>query len=419
MWEQIRANQRNAAMLVVLMAGFMFLMGFALGELFSPGGGLFGLGIAFVIWIVLSLVSYFSGDSIFLAMSRAHKIKPSDHRTLYNIVEEMKIASGLPRMPDIYIIDDPAPNAFATGKGPETASVAVTTGLLQILNRDELQGVIAHEMAHVKNRDVLYMMMVGVMMGTIVLLADIGVRHLFWHGGRSRTSSKGGGQAQLIIMAVAVILMILAPIVAQLIYFALSRKKEYLADACAAQFTRYPEGLASALLKISGKPYKLKSATRATASMYIINPMKVSNLSVSDVTSTHPPISERVRILRAMGGGTDYREYDEAFKKVTGRPVGVIPPSSLKATKIEAKKKEREKSVKKEKTATEGPLDSGLGRIREVTNMMWLLQDFLFIACACGTKLKIPPVYGGKKIECPHCNKVHAVPIPERNKKEK
>ncbi len=399
-------------MLVVMMAGFLFLMGYIIGEAAYPGSGLFGLTVAFIIWLIMTLISYFSGDTIFLTMSRARKIKPSDHPVLYNVVEEMKIASGLPRVPDVYIIDDPAPNAFATGKGPETASVAVTTGLLQILDRDELQGVIAHEMAHVKNRDVLYMMMVGVMMGTIVLLADIGVRQLFWSGGRSRTSSRGGGgQAQLVIMIAAIVLMILAPIIAQLIYFAVSRKKEYLADACAAQFTRYPEGLASALLKISGKPYKLQSATRATASMYIVNPMQMTSQALSDVTSTHPPISERVKILRAMGGYA-YDDYDNAFRKVTGRPVGVVPVSALSAS-------ESKPAVDKQ-TSDGGKSDAGgLERIRQVTDMMWHLNSFIFIACACGTTLKIPPVYAGKKLECPHCRTPHKVPLPSEQAIEK
>ena len=402
MWEQIRANQTRSAVLVIVMAGVLFLMGYLLGEAFVKGGGLYGLFIAFVLWLILTLISYSSGDQIFLAMSGARKIRRSDHPVLYNVVEEMQISSGLPKMPDIYIIDDDAPNAFATGRKPETAAVAVTTGLLKILSRDELQGVIAHEIGHVRNRDVLYMMMVGVMLGAIVLLADIGIRGLFWGGvGRRRTSSSssgGGGQAQAIILVIAIVLMILAPIIAQLIYLALSRRREYLADATSAQLTRYPEGLASALEKLGGTTRKLKSASRATAPMYIVNPLKVTRRGLSDLSSTHPPISERVKILRAMGGAGN-AQYDEAYRKVTGRPVGVVPASALEASEdVPVQTPEH----------TDDATD--VGRFRQTTDMVWKMNGYAFIPCACGTKLKVPPAYAGRKITCPHCNASHVVP---------
>jgi len=295
MWEQVRSNQTRAAVLVFIMAGFLFLVGFIVGEFVIGGVGVIGLALAFIIWLILTLVAFYSGDQVFLAISGARKIRPQDHPILYNVVEEMKIASGLPHMPNVYIIDDDAPNAFATGRKPETAAVAVTTGLLRTLTRDELQGVVAHEMGHIKNRDVLYMMMIGVMMGAIVILAEIGLRTLFWTGGgrRRTSSSNGGGYLQLIMMIVAIVLMILAPIIAQLIYFAISRRREYLADASSALFTRYPEGLASALEKISGTPKKLRSATRATAPMYIVNPLAATARGLKNVTSTHPPISRQ------------------------------------------------------------------------------------------------------------------------------
>ena len=402
MWEQIRANKRRAATLVIVMAGILFLAGFAFGEVLSSGGGLVGLFIAFIIWFFLTLISYFGGDSIFLSMSGAKKIEHKDHPILFNVVEEMTIASGLPKVPDIYIIDDAAPNAFATGRTPEKAAVAVTAGLLEKLNRDELQGVIAHEMAHIKNRDVLYMLMVGIMMGTIVFLADIGLRHLFWTGGTRRTSSRsGGGQAEVVIFVVAILLMILAPIIAQLIYFAISRKREYLADSCSAQFTRYPAGLARALEKIAAAPTKLRAATRATAPMYIINPLKQTKKGLSDLSSTHPPISERVKILRSMAGGAGYLDYDQAYKKVTGRAVGVVPLTTLQSA-------EKVASVKPGKLDTQ----TQLNRIRQTTDMLWKLNQFIFIACACGIKMKIPPVYMNRKIACPHCSVEHSVQTP-------
>ncbi len=399
MWEQINSNKRKAAFLVVIMAGVLFTLGYILGVLFL-NNGIGGLILAFILWAIMTLTSFFGGDKIFLTMSRARKIEKKDHPILFNVVEEMKIASGLHVMPDIYIIDDPTPNAFATGRKYENASIAVTSGLLEKLTRDELQGVIAHEIGHIKNHDVLYMMIVGIMMGTIVLLADLGIRSLIFGGGRRRTSSGRGGQWTAVLYVVAIILIILAPVIAQLIYFAVSRKKEYLADACSAQYTRYPEGLASALEKISGSSRKLRSATRATASMYIVNPLKLGKKGLKNITRTHPPTDSRINVLRAMSGGADFMEYDSAFKKITGKPVGVIPRTSLgEADKINQRTREEKKEDKR----------SELERLRQTTDMLWRLNQFIFIACACGTDLKIPPAYSGKKLQCPHCLKTHSV----------
>ncbi len=211
----------------------------------------------------------------------------------------MKISAGLPTMPKIYIINEVAPNAFATGIKPENSAVAVTAGLLARLNRDELQGVIAHEVSHIVNRDVMFMTFAGIMLGSIVLISEVFLRSLWFGGGRySSKSSKSSGQGQMIIMIVAIVFAILAPILAQLLYFAISRKREYLADASAVRYTRYPEGLASALEKISDNTIELKTANKVTAPMYIVNPLKPKGQKLSDLTSTHPPISERIRILK-------------------------------------------------------------------------------------------------------------------------
>jgi heat shock protein HtpX len=399
-WEMIRANQRRAAVLVVMMAALLFAVGYAVGEAVA-GAGIGGLFVAFVVWVVLSLVSYYSGDQIFLSLAGARRIAKQDNPILYNVVEEMCLAAGLAKMPAIYVVDDAAPNAFATGRDPEHASVAVTAGLLETLNRDELQGVIAHELGHVKNRDVLYMMMVGVMLGAIVLLADVGARVLFYGGGRRRTSSRDGGQAQAVILIVALVLMILAPLIAQLIYFALSRRREYLADACSALYTRYPEGLASALEKISHSTAKLASASRATAPMYIVNPLAVTAKGLTDLTSTHPPTSARIHILRSMGGGAGYAQYDEAFRKVTGKPVGVVPAASLQAAQHAAAAPPAAPDTRER-----------LERVRHTTDMLWRLNQYAFITCACGTTLKVPPAYVGREITCPHCGAAHQVQPP-------
>ena len=262
MWEQIRANKRNSIILLFLMAAVLGLLGGIIGMAFvrHPLGGLFGIAIAFVIWAILAMISFSSGDQIFLAASKAVPVTHDVHPQLFNVVEEMSIAANLP-MPKVYIINDPAPNAFATGRSPETASVAVTAGLLGKLNRDELQGVIAHEMSHILHRDILFVTIAGVMLGAIVLLSQVFLRGMFYSslsgGSRRRYSSgggSGGGQAQLIIMLIAILAAILAPLFAYLFYFALSRRREYLADACGATYTRYPEGLASALEKIAARP---------------------------------------------------------------------------------------------------------------------------------------------------------------------
>jgi heat shock protein HtpX len=397
-WELVRANQRRAAALVVLMAGLLLVAGFAVGEAFAQGAGAVGLLAAFVVWLVLTLVSYSSGDSILLSLAGARKIEKKDNPVLFNVVEEMCLAAGIAKLPDIYVIDDAAPNAFATGRGPDRAALAVTAGLLETLDRNELQGVVAHELGHVRNRDVLYLMMVGIMMGTIVLLADLGTRALFYGGGRRRTSTRGGGQGQLVVLLVALVLMILAPILAQLIYFAVSRRREYLADACSALYTRYPEGLASALEKISRTTVTLRSASRATAPMFIVNPLGATSRGLADLTSTHPSISERVRILRSMAGGAGLARYDEAFRKVTGRAVGVVPRAS------------REAAAEAAATApAAADTTARLEKVRRTTDMLWRLNRYVFVACGCGTTLKIPPVYLGREIACPHCGAPHRV----------
>ena len=381
------------------MGVLLILLGYFLGLAFD--NAIVGLVIAISVWIILSLVGYFQGDSILLSMSRAKKIKRDDHPRLYNVVEEMKIASGLEKMPDIYIIDDPALNAFATGRDPNRASVAITSGLLQKLNRDELQGVIAHEISHIKNRDVLLMVMCGILLGTIVILAWYGSRFLIFGsmtGSRRSSSSGGGGQGQLIVLIVALVFMILAPIMAQLIYFAISRKREYLADASAALYTRYPEGLASALEKLGASTGQLKSANKATAPMYIINPFRKKGMKASDLSSTHPSISERIRILRAMAGAS-FIDYDQSYRQVH-RGEGVIPAASLAAETVPIA------TIKLEGETGE---PNEIQRARETSDVMWRLSNYNTITCDCGAKLRVPPKFKEPIIKCPHCGRTHQV----------
>ena len=306
MWELIRANQRKSFWLFIGMGILLLLLGYAIGSSFIPeGGGSFGVLVALGIWIVLSIISIAFGSNILLAISGAKEVTSEVHPQLFNVVEEMKIAAGLPNIPKIYIINEEAPNAFATGVKPENSAIAVTAGLLSKLNRDELQGVVAHETAHIFNRDIRFMTLAGIMLGAIVLISEIYFRGMWISGGGRRyssKSSKSSGQGQVIIMIAAIALAILAPILARLLYLAISRKREYLADATAVRFTRYPEGLAQALEKISSDQNSLKSVSMATSHLFISNPIKNKRLSskLSALFSTHPPIDERIKILRQM-----------------------------------------------------------------------------------------------------------------------
>ncbi|MFC2063271.1 M48 family metalloprotease [Chloroflexota bacterium] len=402
MWEQIRSNKIRSVVLVIGMGLLLILIGYLLGLYFFDNA-FGGLVIALVVWLIMTSFAYFQGDSLLLTMSRARKISRDDHPRLYNIVEEMKIASGLEKMPDIYIIDDPALNAFATGRDPNRAAVAITSGLLEKLNRDELQGVIAHEISHIKNRDVLLMAMCGVLLGTIVILAWYGSRFMIFGsmtGSRRSSSAGGGGQAQIIILIAAILFMILAPIMAHLIYMAVSRKREYLADASSALYTRYPEGLASALEKLGASTGQLKSANQATAPMYIVNPFRKQGIKASDLSSTHPPISERIRILRAMSGAS-FGDYDQAYRNIHQGGKGVVPATAGIAARVVPLSPPQAEG---KAAATEE-----VERVRETSDVLWRLNNYKTVSCDCGAKLRVPPSLKGTKVKCPHCGRLHSV----------
>jgi heat shock protein HtpX len=298
--ERIAVNRRNSLLLIAGFLAFVAVFGYVIGWAWigDPRGAIFGLVLAFVVGTISGLITYYGGGRMVLAASRAKEITHDDAPVLFNVVEEMAIAAGLP-MPKVYIIDDSAPNAFATGRDPEHAAVAVTSGLLEKLDRDELQGVIAHEMSHVGNFDIRYAMLVGVLVGTTVLISDFFLRGLWFGGGRRQ----GGGQGQIIMLVVAIALAILAPFFARLIQLSISRQREYLADATAVRLTRNPKGLADALQKISGDREVLEAANRATAHLYIANPIKKFEKRSKGLFSTHPPMEQRIEILRQMETG--------------------------------------------------------------------------------------------------------------------
>ena len=296
MYEQISRNKWKSFFLILFFLGFIFLLVWIFEEL--TGFGRYGLILAVFIASAMTVGSYYASDKIVLAISRAKPVKKEDYPYLYNVVEGLAIAAGLPK-PRCYIIDDTAPNAFASGRNPKNSVIVVTKGLLEKLNRVELEGVIAHEMAHIKNYDVLVQTLAVVMVGVVALLSDWILRSVFW-GGRRKGKSKGGGGGAAVFVIVGLVLAVLSPLIAQLIRLAISRKREFLADANGAFLTRYPPGLASALRKLAADKEPLEAANKATAHLYIVNPLKDIKGKVNALFSTHPPVEERIAALERM-----------------------------------------------------------------------------------------------------------------------
>jgi heat shock protein HtpX len=296
-YDAVAANRWRTVALIALFTAIVALIAYAAGEYFAPGAGIAMLPVALGVSGVSAAGTYFAGDKLVLAQSQARELGPGEETQLRNIVETLAVGLGIVA-PQLYVIEDSAPNAFATGRDPAHASVVVTRGLLDKLDRSELEGVLAHEMSHVVNRDIRVMLLVIVLVGTIALISDWMLRSMWWGGGRRRDRDRGGGG---IIVLVALALAILTPIIATLIQLAVSRQREYLADASGALLTRYPEGLANALRKISADTEPLEAANKATASLYIANPLHDAPHFMDNLFDTHPPIAERIRRLEAMG----------------------------------------------------------------------------------------------------------------------
>ncbi|TMK14573.1 MAG: zinc metalloprotease HtpX [Actinobacteria bacterium] len=304
MHEQIAANKRKTVLLFVVAIAFTALIGYAIGFLFFRGG-VAGVVIATVLAVALSLGSYFAGDRIVLASTGAREVTAEQEPRLHNIVEGIAIAAGIPK-PRVYVVPEQAPNAFATGRDPQHSSIAVTQGLLDIMNRVELEGVIGHEMSHVLDRDILVGTVVATVVGAAVLMSEFFMRSWFWSGGRMggrRDGGDGGGIITLVLFAVGIVLLILAPLAGQLIKLSVSRNREYLADAQGVLLTRYPPGLISALEKIRDAPHAMRSANNATAHLWLEQPSRVPGQETSTMEklfSTHPPIEERIQRLKEM-----------------------------------------------------------------------------------------------------------------------
>lgn len=293
-YQEISGNKWKSIFLTFFF--FLFIIALVSFIAYLTGWGAFAVVIAFILAVLMSIGSYYYSDKIVLKLSGAREATREENRTLVNLMEGLVLAAGIP-MPKLFVIEDTAPNAFATGRDPQHGVVVVTTGLLSKLDRSELEGVLAHELSHIKNYDIRFMTLVSIMVGFVVLLSDFFLRSLFWGGG-NRSEGRGGGSAWLMI--IGLLFVILAPLIGTLIKLAVSRKREYLADASGVQLTRYPEGLAKALEKISKDTEPLEAANKATAHLYISDPLKNNKMWLKGLFNSHPPIEDRVRLIRKM-----------------------------------------------------------------------------------------------------------------------
>jgi heat shock protein HtpX len=300
-YQEIRRNKWRTFVILLAFVVLIVLVGVAVDILL--GFGIAGVAIAFAIAVGMAFFSYFNSDKVALAVTGAKPADGPEYQRYHNLVEGLCIAAGLPK-PRLYVIDDPAPNAFATGRNPKHSALAVTTGLLALMNRTELEGVVAHELSHVKNYDILASTVAVTAVGTIALLADLGLRFWIFGGRSSRRDSNDAGAIGIVIAIAAMALLILAPLAAQLMQFSMSRKRELLADATGVQLTRYPPGLTSALKKLQTDKAVVHHATRATAQLWIESPLDREEGKkgswLNRAFDTHPPLDERIKVLEAM-----------------------------------------------------------------------------------------------------------------------
>jgi heat shock protein HtpX len=315
--QQISQNKRRSVLLmavvVVVFAVLAWFIGFALVG--DPANAIWFVPIGGIIALVVSIGAFYGGDGMILGISRAHQVSDGDESQLVNVVRELSLAADLPE-PKVYVIEDPALNAFATGRDPEHASVAVTRGLLDRLDREELQGVVGHELAHVANYDIRFSLLVGVLVGSIALMGDILARMSIWgsfsRGRRSSGGSGGGGGAQMLMLFLSLLVAILAPLFARLVQMAVNRQREFLADATSVELTRNPYGLERALAKLATDTQKLEGANQATQHLYVVNPVKKLDHSARGLFSTHPAIVDRINRLRKLSGQPEIDESELA-----------------------------------------------------------------------------------------------------------
>ena len=391
MWELINKNKSKTFLFIFLMALCFGLMAYCLAET---------LKIYNVppIWVYIVVYGYYFGTlivasrdskNVFLKLSNARFALRAYYPKLFNIVQEMSIASGLSTMPDIYIIDEDSPNAFACGKDHKTASIVVTKGLLARLNRDELQAVVAHEISHIVNRDILYLMYTSCLLGCMVFISDFVIK--FLRSCSNRRSFNGG--AIYIIPFVLISLVLVA--LSKIFYFCLSKKREYLADACAVQYTRNPMALANALKKIDEEQTYFVNTNPITSAMFIVSPL-------NNKEKTHPPIEKRIQILLRLSS-CNIAAYNNSYQKVLGKKSSIVSkkiidkPSYSKVIPIVAT------------TLANQTVQDEISNHREAYDTMLKMENYSFIKCDCDTKLKVPKELKGQKIPCPHCKKIHLI----------
>ena len=425
--ELIRKNQRKSIYLLITSFVILLIVGFVLGSLFytylAPRRGadyassriwfalIFAGFIGLVELVQIYLIFNSKPRSLFkqLGLKEANQTQFSK---LNNVIAEMSIAAGLGKVPEAYVIPSKAANAMAFGTSPETGAIAVTAGLLAICNRDELQGVVAHELSHLINKDSMLLEVCRSTLGMVIVLRDVMLRSLYWGSlgkGSYRTSNRSSGKGNsglgLVLMIIGVIFAILAPILIQLIYFSLSREREYLADAVSARLTRYPAGLASALTKIAYSTATLEKIDKISAAAFIDQPYG-DVVVTSKGTRTHPPIWNRIKILRKMSGGAGYLDYRKAYEEVVNAKAGFMPESvAASTTKLPLRMAELlvgEQSM----VTSEEEMAAFTGDVR-TEDVIRLTEDYGFIDCDCGLKIKIPSGYDKYEIKCPRCGRRH------------
>ena len=394
MWELINKNKSKTFLFVFLMALCFGLMSFCLAKTFEC----FNIKAH---WIYIVVYGYFfitlfiadkKAKNIFLKLSNARYAHRAYYPKLYNIVHEMSIASGLNPIPDIYILDEDSPNAFACGKEPKNASIIVTKGLLAMLNRDELQAVIAHEISHIVNRDILYLLYTSCMLGCMVFISDLSIKMIKGNFSGKRSSRSGGGMIYIIPFALISLLIVG---LSKIFYSCLSKKREYLADACAVQYTRNPLALANALKKIDEEQTYFVNTNPLTSAMFIVSPL-------NNKENTHPPIEKRIEILLKLSS-CNIAAYNNSYQKVLGKKSSIVnekiieKPNYSKIIPIVT-------TVVANQTINDEILNH-----RKAYDTMLKTENYIFIKCDCDTKLKVPNELKGQKIPCPHCKKMHLI----------
>ncbi|MCF7919313.1 MAG: M48 family metalloprotease [Candidatus Cloacimonetes bacterium] len=434
MEELIRKNKQKSLVLLFFAFVIMLVVGYVLGDLFysyfhnprvpnyAQDRMKFALSFAAVIGVIQAIRTVLIFHSKSVGLFKMLNLKPADKdkfSKLNNVIAEMSIAAGIPEPPPAYIIPSPALNAMAFGTDPENCAIAVTSGLLAICNRDELQGVIAHELSHIINRDSLFLEVCRSTLGMVVMLRDFLLRSLYWGSMsgasyRGSSSSKGKGSAlNLVFVVLGIIFAILAPVMIQIIYFALSREREYLADAESAHLTRYPPGLASALTKIAYSTHSMDDVDKVTSASFIDQPY--GDVIVNNKGSgTHPPIWNRIRILKNMAGGAGFIDYQKAYNEVMQHKADFMPESML-SSKFNAPFRGAESLTDEPAFIESKEQFNALVENSRGEDIVRLSEDYGFINCECGIKIKIPPEYKKLEIKCPRCGRNHILEFKLQN----